>query len=314
MGACVMKVSLATCFIEEKGYTYIMSRHSKENKNSTTLEKTSMLNSDKNIENTNNQNIETKHKTEPSKKGFNFFNLFINGVNENEPSLNLFAIFATLIAFIFPISIGIVSYNVNTNKVSESIQSLDTQIKNCNIKLDDINRELNKKIDESNEKLKDDFDRKLDSHKQEINFRIDQINGFNILATKLQVNPVFISSVSLDNKDYILNQGIQNINSYAIIATDYKTGIEYTASELEGKKILCSYEDNGQDVIFYGQYNENMHWDGNCLLNVYENDTLVATSYVVYEDGVTISYEQVIADDLMGKIFGNMEIERLLME
>lgn len=79
-----------------------------------------------------------------------------------------------------------------------------------------------------------------------------------------------------------------------IIATDSDTGEEYTAGQLIDKPLLLSYIEDGQEVYFLGQFNENNHWDGECTINVYKNDQLVLITQAIYDDGEMQSYEQVL--------------------
>lgn len=82
--------------------------------------------------------------------------------------------------------------------------------------------------------------------------------------------------------------------SIEVIAKDINTGKEYKAKDLMGEKILLPYKNGSQDVLFYGQFNENNLWDGNCIINVYERDQLVLIMDAVYDDGNLLEYQQVI--------------------
>lgn len=46
----------------------------------------------------------------------------------------------------------------------------------------------------------------------------------------------------------------------------------YTANELINECILLTYEENGKEIFFLGQYNENYNWDGHCITNAYIKD------------------------------------------
>lgn len=84
--------------------------------------------------------------------------------------------------------------------------------------------------------------------------------------------------------------------SYDIIAKD-SSGNDLTSEELINKKLLLSYESNGQEVFFYGQYNANNQWDGRCIINVYEQNKLILITEAIYENGIIQSYKQVLVDD-----------------
>lgn len=79
-----------------------------------------------------------------------------------------------------------------------------------------------------------------------------------------------------------------------IIAKDIANDKEYTAAELVNMPLLMTYVQNGQEVFFYGQFNENNQWDKNCIINIYENNKLVLIMDAVYEDGKLLEYKQVL--------------------
>lgn len=80
------------------------------------------------------------------------------------------------------------------------------------------------------------------------------------------------------------------------VSVDPETGDKLSMSDLVGKTILTSYEDAGSQIIFEGQYNKNLHWDGKCLINVYKNDELQLITEAVYDDGRLTSYDQAFPD------------------
>ena len=80
----------------------------------------------------------------------------------------------------------------------------------------------------------------------------------------------------------------------AVIAEDAETRIKYRAKDLEKKSILVPYTEDGHEVYFLGQFNENGHWDGECTINVYIEDKLYLINDAVYEDGKLVKYNQVL--------------------
>lgn len=73
-------------------------------------------------------------------------------------------------------------------------------------------------------------------------------------------------------------------------------GTEYKAYDIYNTCIILSYNENGQDIIFSGQINENNHWDGRCLFNVYEDGNFVIATEGNYDDGELIYYEQLFPE------------------
>lgn len=74
-------------------------------------------------------------------------------------------------------------------------------------------------------------------------------------------------------------------------------GTEYKAYEIYNTRVIFSYMENGQDIIFSGQINENNNWDGRCIINVYDNDKFVIATEANYDDGKRIYYEQLFCED-----------------
>lgn len=73
---------------------------------------------------------------------------------------------------------------------------------------------------------------------------------------------------------------------------------EYVAKELIGVPMLVTYTDESDlNCVFYGTYNNNYHWDGNCLINAYDsNRNLVYILEAVYDDGKVLRSRQVSKD------------------
>lgn len=116
--------------------------------------------------------------------------------------------------------------------------------------------------------------------------------GTNITSVSIQPSPDFENAISQ------LNKGIEATLLFdMIVGTDVITGQEYTVEDLVNRKILVPYVDHGMHVFFYGQYNENGKWDGDCLLNSYEETTKGNTLRFIrestYDNGRSISSKQV---------------------
>lgn len=87
-----------------------------------------------------------------------------------------------------------------------------------------------------------------------------------------------------------------NWNGNKKIAKSYNEDKYYTLKELSGKKILMSYDDDGQTAFFYGQLNKKGCWDGDCILNVYKRNTLKMITEATYSNGKLKNYQQVFMD------------------
>lgn len=78
-----------------------------------------------------------------------------------------------------------------------------------------------------------------------------------------------------------------------IIATD-KNGVEFTANDLVNQKVLLPSKVGNIENYFYGQFNENNEWNGTCITTTYENDYLASITESEYNNGILLSYKQVI--------------------
>lgn len=73
---------------------------------------------------------------------------------------------------------------------------------------------------------------------------------------------------------------------------------KFTAEQICNQKIIMPYTQDGIDVFFVGQLNENLHWNGSCLLNKYnKNNQLIYVTEATYIDGVLLGYKQAYLED-----------------
>lgn len=77
------------------------------------------------------------------------------------------------------------------------------------------------------------------------------------------------------------------------ILVERGTRKEYKAKQLVDQKILVTYMSDGQEVYFYGQYNDKNQWDKDCIINVYKANKLVMIHEANYKDGKLKKYRQV---------------------
>lgn len=105
--------------------------------------------------------------------------------------------------------------------------------------------------------------------------------------------------VSYANSSYItLDSPIQENNtsllSYkSVIAYSAKAEEEYTVEQVADERLLLPYVEDGQEVYFWGQLSESGNWDGNCIVNIYENDELQMITDALYDDGDLLTCKQI---------------------
>lgn len=80
------------------------------------------------------------------------------------------------------------------------------------------------------------------------------------------------------------------INVDEIVGID-TSGKEYHPEDLVNKTVLLAYKENDYEVFFYGQINENYHWNGYCVTNAYTEDgSLYGICESNYDDGKRLDY------------------------
>lgn len=177
----------------------------------------------------------------------------------------------------------------NMYTIHNSINSLSEDIENLSTKIDEKTNDLLDKFDHEYQNVED----RLESYEDnyiDLNIQVGTLQNINNIFMKTATDAFQGSVSNLYQKDglYTIVNSIWNDSD--VIATD---GYEkYTVGELAGQKLLLSYFQNDQEVYFYGQYSKNNRWDGNCIINVYENNKLVFVTVALYDDGVLEEYQQ----------------------
>lgn len=150
-------------------------------------------------------------------------------------------------------------------KVERELDGIQGEIGNINNAIDDINRSLGRVegIVSVAVKPEEDFARKIsDNYKSDD--KVYTLAGSNLFEDTKQV-----------------------------IATDIKSGDVYTVEDLEGAPFLLSYIDqSGDEVFFYGQYDEYGRWAGRCITNRYQDEKLCFIMDAEYHSGKLVSYKQ----------------------
>lgn len=164
-------------------------------------------------------------------------------------------------------------------KNSAQIDSLDNNINNINDDIKNINVILNGEPNEDGlctrlavlEKLID----------------IDVISVSSNVTTSVR-------EVSLEPND--TNLVNSNFKSDTYIGTD-SNGNQYIAEDLINQKVLLTYTENGKEIYFLGQYNENYNWNGYCIINSYNSDgTLFSICESNFENGKRLDYKSFYKD------------------
>lgn len=160
----------------------------------------------------------------------------------------------------------------------------------------------------------DDFAKLYEQTSQSIGDINDAINGSNttdglntrvsLIEQRLDMIPIAASAViSSDIQATIEANDISKVtsapmaSSNTIIGNDAEGNV-YLAEDMVNQTILLTYTENSQEVYFVGQFDEEYHWNGNCIINVYNQDnSLSIITEAYYESGTLIDYKQIFPEN-----------------
>lgn len=134
----------------------------------------------------------------------------------------------------------------------------------------------------------------------DINKRLDRID-LNQMNSAFTVKPSkqLASSLALKSSSDFHGGTIGTIQAEskdtAALSLDGKN--EFSFRDLVSKKMVIPYNVGNEEVFFCGQYNDQLHWDGNCVLNVYKDGKLSFITEANYVDGTVVSYLQVFSSE-----------------
>lgn len=158
--------------------------------------------------------------------------------------------------------------------VHKEMQLLTEDIGNVQNNLDDLSGKVNVLADKHDEDLRE-IRAYLGANST---LKVSLMDGVSIEHNVVE-NEIFLAEPKWSETD--------------VIVRDTNTNKAYKAEDLVGTSLLIPYTEGNQEIYFLGQFNENCHWDGNCITNVYENDNLIFIMDAVYNDGVLSEYKQV---------------------
>lgn len=249
-------------------------------------------------QNTNNQSTGNQNASDPSidnpstgNQGEWTFDT-IWGILRNvrlKTAKKVIVVIFSLLAVILKAHSYYTEVNANLKSLNKSIAAIDT------------------KVDDSLSKLEENLDSRMghiessiEDIKEDINNLTDDVNSIDERVSALE-GSVYYSSVSymaasslidsLHNMSY--GYPDTSLSKSDILAIDEITNDTYTLDQLCGKRVLLNYSEDGLDNLFYGQINENGHWDGDCTINSYKDGFLYYISDSTYDDGQLIKYNQV---------------------
>lgn len=188
----------------------------------------------------------------------------------------LFAVVAAIYAIIENVIVPISDHTKEIEHIEEDIAKINNDLG----KIDEINNNLNEFIYTTNALLKD--------------------NNYNEKAIAVRFIDDYRPKLIWSNDEEILAEPKLTENRETVATGLHDSNIAYTAEDLQNKLIVTMYKESGYEIYFLGTYNENNHWNGECILNAYWNNELVSVFSGIYNDGELYSYKRVSCDQSEG--------------
>lgn len=85
------------------------------------------------------------------------------------------------------------------------------------------------------------------------------------------------------------------LRAQTLVVYSEMTNKRYSAQQLSDIRLLLPYQSGDQEVYFYGSFNENGQWTGNCITNVYKNDKLTLITDAEYDNGKLLKCKQIFS-------------------
>ncbi|MCI7112553.1 MAG: hypothetical protein MR957_02720 [Lachnobacterium sp.] len=153
------------------------------------------------------------------------------------------------------------------------------------------------------QRLEDQMDKSMGEIEKEVASMDEAIykgeDNSGIMAQLARLNgvvfpPTVVNSENQEWKLSIVDNDVTTVTSGITSATKIGTdadGKVYMANDLIDTRVILFYKEEDKEVFFLGQYNENYHWDGYCMTNVYNADgSLFGISESNFVDGERRDY------------------------
>ncbi len=213
----------------------------------------------------------------------------INIRNEKEKKIIKWA--AGLMGAIMSSIVPVIIYNIIVPIAvhTENIEEIRSDISKIDEKIEQVNDMIDNKIEQ--------MDNKLEELTRYVYFHISDKNNHDMYAISIKFNNDNVPKTTLANNDYMLSAPNWTDSDVKIASLLQNDNIEYTAKGLQNRPFVTMYFENGNEVYFLGKYNENNHWDGECILNVYRNNELMTVFEGTYDDGELKKFKRIACDD-----------------
>lgn len=175
------------------------------------------------------------------------------------------------------------------------LPTLDTKIENLTSQMEslknDVQTEHSTLLEEFRDLSKDVVDLKVSV--ATLNATVFDYRPTNIFASTITGTYAGI--------DTPINNDIVQLSPTTLIAySSFDPSEKYSVEQLANQPLLLSYTESGKEVYFYGQLDELGRWDGRCVVNIYEDNSLWLITDAQYDCGELIHCKQAFPDSSTG--------------
>lgn len=216
-------------------------------------------------------------------------------------------VFPIFISIIFSIGVFFLNMYVSSEVNSVNIQNINDNISSIKDSINDTKKDIESDIDELKGDISD-VDNKLAEYEKTVNEQIAEINrslgklegiytaGSIKLSRDSKYEDYVKDTYSSGDSVFLLSGTSWEIESGVTVAQKADDGSPLTRDELVNEAILLSYiDENGEEVYFSGQINENGMWSDRCIINRYQDNQLTMIMDAVYESGTLKEYRQLFS-------------------
>lgn len=233
---------------------------------------------------------EDNTKNETSTKKEKYFKRIIKFLEHPYPAAVAASITVSLLS-------GIANYFISVKPLTDKVYDIENNINTI------VEASVENQLTVVEERINDNFNSQISTIQEEFNQELtnlkNEMNTTNNITNNITINPsaqldmLVKDTYQSDQTVYMASENPVPLDLKQVIATDKITGSEYTASDLENKTIIMTYKENGEEVFFKGQFDENGYWNDNCVINRYRDGKLTMVMDAIYESGKLKSYKQI---------------------
>ena len=105
---------------------------------------------------------------------------------------------------------------------------------------------------------------------------------------------IYTTDCSVSSTQYAAPPRVQVTNPIGYVG---ETQEECSVEQMADQKLLLNYMDGERRVFFYGQFDKDGYWTGNCVINAYADEKLALIVDAEYDHGKLLTFEQAFPNE-----------------